>query len=51
MDAGHLDASRALLRGGAHLNAHNKEGKTALELAEEPFKSLFIELLLPQRLP
>ena len=47
----HLGACRVLLRAGAHLNAKTEKGNTALELTREPFRSIFIELLLPQRLP
>jgi len=47
----HLEACRALLHGGAHLNAHTEAGESALDLTKEPFRSTFIELLMPQRLP
>ena len=47
----HLGACRVLLRNGAHLNAKTEKGNTALELTREPFRSVFIEHLLPQRLP
>ena len=40
----HLEACRALLHGGAHLNAHTEAGESALDLTKEPFRSTFIEL-------
>lgn len=63
---GHLDACKTLIHAGALVNAHTtshpidghggnitreSKGKTPLQLTSEPFRSEFVEVILPQRLP
>ena len=54
----HLEMCALLFRSGAYINARTHpqghsdgDGKTALQLAREPFRSKMLEVLLPQRLP
>ena len=61
---GHLATCKTLVHAGALVNArtapsrqtinhegNERQGSTPLELTREPFRSQFVEVILPQRLP